>query len=508
MSSWQRLISRRHHFQAVSMQAQMVWAYTRIWSHRTRHVSTGVSTRSDFLKSLELHMKNMRKKAAAALPGSNWSPYEMTPGLPPERVDILIVGGGVVGWSIAYWLKRRTKPRDSLRVLVVEKDPTYAQASTVLSAGGIRQQFSLAENIQLSLASADFLKNINDHLGVLNEDPVDLQFNHSGYLFVASEKGVHVMETNYQTQRHAGAKVKLLSPTQLKVMFPWINTDGVALASYGLENEGWFDPWTLLYAFRRKALSMGVEQCFGEVTGFNHRVHSVENKEMGRLHIKRITHANVQMPNSIEFQPVECTVVINAAGANSGKVAEMVGIGFGPQGMVEGTPIPVEPRKRYIYVVHCPHGPGMDTPFLVDYSGVYLRREGLGGNYITGLSPDEVEEPNSTNLDVDHDFFHEKIWPNLAHRVPAFECLKVTSAWAGFYDYNTFDQNGLLGIHHQVRNMYFATGFSGHGLQQSPAIGRAMAELILDGSYQTLNLSALDVKRIFYEEPLLEKNIV
>ncbi|KAG5279132.1 hypothetical protein AALO_G00074410 [Alosa alosa] len=267
MSSWQRLISRRHHFQAVSMQAQMVWSYTRIWSHRTRHVSTGVSTRSDFLKSLELHMKNMRKKAAAALPGSNWSPYEMTPGLPPERVDILIVGGGVVGWSIAYWLKRRTKPRDSLRVLVVEKDPTYAQASTVLSAGGIRQQFSLAENIQLSLASADFLKNINDHLGVLNEDPVDLQFNHSGYLFIASEKGAHVMETNYQTQRHAGAKVKLLSPTQLKVMFPWINTDGVALASYGLENEGWFDPWTLLYAFRRKALSMGVEQCFGEVTG-------------------------------------------------------------------------------------------------------------------------------------------------------------------------------------------------------------------------------------------------
>ncbi|XP_063050779.1 FAD-dependent oxidoreductase domain-containing protein 1 [Engraulis encrasicolus] len=508
MYSCQRLASRLHGFHAAAVPLRTVCPQPRHFSPRICQISTGVASRSDLAKELELQLKAMREKAASALPGSDWTPFEIRNDLPPKRVDILIVGGGVVGWSIAYWLKRKSGPRKALRILVVERDPTYSQASTVLSAGGIRQQFSLKENIELSLASLDFLRNINEHLGVFNEEPVDLQFNHSGYLFLASEKGAHIMEANYETQRYAGAKVKLMSPAQLKDMFPWINTDGVALASYGLENEGWFDPWTLLSALKRKALSMGVEQCLGEVRGFNYGVQSVENRELGQIQLRRITHTNIQMPNSLEVVPVESTLVVNAAGANSGKVAQMVGIGLGSQTAISGISIPVEPRKRYIYVVHSPDGPGLDTPFLVDYSGVYLRREGLGGNYITGLSPEESEEPDITNLDVDHDFFQDKIWPQLAHRIPALESLKVTSAWAGFYDYNTFDQNGLLGIHPLVRNMYFACGFSGHGLQQSPAVGRAVAELVLDGGYKTLDLSALDIKRILHDERLLERNIV
>lgn len=181
------------------------------------------------------------------------------------------------------------------------------------------------------------------------------------------------------------------------------------------------------------------------------------------------------MPNSLEYQPVECAVVVNAAGANSGKIAKMLGIGYGPKESISGIPFPVEPRKRFlhtfcfscikylksywpqiifcrfVYVAHCPDGPGLETPFLIDYSGVYCRREGLGGNYIAGMSPEEVrasfkqiwrlkyfivfvlnyillfqaEEPDISNLDVDHEFFQEKVWPRLAHRVPAFESLKV-----------------------------------------------------------------------------------
>ncbi|MED6275936.1 FAD-dependent oxidoreductase domain-containing protein 1, partial [Characodon lateralis] len=174
----------------------------------------------------------MRKKAVDAMPGSSWMPFQINPNLPPETADIVIVGGGVVGWSIAYWLKQKEKLSRGMRVLVVERDPTYSQASTVLSAGGIRQQFSLPENIHLSLASADFMRNINEHLSVVNEDPVDLQFNQSGYLFLASEEVAHIMEQNYDTQRLAGAKVSLLSPQQVKKKFPWINTEGVVLASY------------------------------------------------------------------------------------------------------------------------------------------------------------------------------------------------------------------------------------------------------------------------------------
>uniref|UniRef100_A0A3Q4HKU6 FAD-dependent oxidoreductase domain-containing protein 1 n=1 Tax=Neolamprologus brichardi TaxID=32507 RepID=A0A3Q4HKU6_NEOBR len=386
---------------------------------------------------LETHMEAMRKKAMDALPGSSWTPLEINPNLPPERADIVIVGGGVVGWSI------------------------YSQASTVLSGGGIRQQFSLPENIHLSLASADFLRNINEHLGVLNEDPIDLQFNQSGYLFLASEAVAHIMEENYSTQRYAGAKVSLLSPTQLKEKFPWVNTEGVVLASYGLENEGWFDPWSLLNAFKRKAISMGAIQCCGEVTG------SLQLK-VKSLYFSFFPTSDdgmsacveqVQMPNSLEYQPVECAIVVNAAGAFSGKLTEMLGIGFGPKQSIAGIPLP-------------------------------------------------AAEPDVSNLEVDHSFFQENVWPHLAFRVPAFEKLKVTSAWAGFYDYNTFDQNAIIGTHPLINNMYFATGFSGHGLQHSPAVGRAVAELILDGNYKTLDLSGFSFNRILTQEPKLETNIV
>lgn len=450
----------------------------------------------------------MKKKASDALPGSSWNPLDVNPNLPPERADIVIVGGGVMGWSIAYWLKQKELMREAVKVIVVERDPTYSKASTVLSAGGIRQQFSLTENILLSLTSAHFMRNINDHLGVLNEDPVDLQFNHSGYLFLASEREAHIMEENYSTQRHVGAKVRLLSPTQLKEQFPWINTEGVALASYGLENEGSFDPWTLLNAFRRKAISMGVIPCCGEVTDFNYMSTIATTTENENVEIRRIRSVKVQMPNSLEYQPVECAIVVNAAGAFSGKLAELVGIGLGPRDSISGIPLPVEPRKRFIYVVHCPDGPGLDTPFLIDYSGTYFRREGLGGNYIAGASPEEAEEPDVSDLEVDHQFFEDKVWPSLARRVPAFEKLKVTSAWAGYYDYNTFDQNGIIGMHPLISNMFFATGFSGHGLQHSPGVGRAVAELILDGNFKTLDLSGLGFKRILAKEPMLEKNIV
>ncbi|XP_070773316.1 FAD-dependent oxidoreductase domain-containing protein 1 [Enoplosus armatus] len=507
MSTWSRLHVKARTAHGLLACRRVTQRHTWLYGHSTlcQSLSTGRPLRNDFFKDLEAQLAAMRKKAADALPGSSWSPLELNPKLPPERADIVIVGGGVVGWSIAFWLKQKDTGREGVKVIVVEKDPTYSQASTVLSAGGIRQQFSLPENIHLSLASADFMRNINEHLGLLNEDPVDLQFNQSGYLFLASEEVAHIMEENYSTQRYAGAKVSLLSPTQLKERFPWINTDGVALASYGLENEGWFDPWTLLNAFKRKAISMGVIQCYGEVTDFKYTTKVVRNSEGEHLDLRRIRSVKVQMPNSLEYQPVECAIVVNAAGAFSGKLTEMLGVG---KDTSAGIPLPVEPRKRYVYVVHCPDGPGLDTPFLIDYSGVYFRREGLGGNYIAGASPEEAEEPDISNLDVDHQFFEDKVWPSLARRVPAFEKLKVTSAWAGFYDYNTFDQNGIIGMHPQINNMYFATGFSGHGLQHSPAVGRAVAELILDGTFKTLDMSGLGFRRILAQEPMLERNIV
>ncbi|KAK6467989.1 FAD-dependent oxidoreductase domain-containing protein 1-like isoform X1 [Huso huso] len=464
----------------------------------------------DFFKDVESELKKFRAKAAAALPGSDWTPLVVNPALPPERADVVIVGGGVVGWSVAYWLKKKERIRDGVRVVVVERDPTYSQASTVLSVGGIRQQFSMPENIHMSMFSCDFMRNINEHLDVMNEDPVDLQFNHAGYLFLASENGAEIMEHNYNIQRGEGAKVSLLSPTQLKNKFPWINTEGVVLASYGMENEGWFDPWALLNAFRKKAISMGVYQCFGEVTGLQCTSREMMTAEGEPVEFKRIHHVIVRMPNSLESQPVECGLVVNGYKMETWRNNSYLftGIGTGCKDTMAGIPLPVEPRKRYVYVFHCPNGPGLEMPLLIDPSGAYARREGLGGNFLGGMSPSEEEEPDASDLEVDHDFFQEKVWPKLGHRVPDFQNIKVRSAWAGYYDYNTFDQNGILGIHPLVNNMYLATGFSGHGLQQSPATGRAVAELILDGGFKTLDLTALGLGRLFSGERMLERNIV
>ncbi|XP_056399967.1 FAD-dependent oxidoreductase domain-containing protein 1 [Hyla sarda] len=478
------------------------------WTHRSFRTSTALLKQDDFTKIMSTEIEKIHKKVKDALPGSDWSPFKPMDHLPPEHADIVIVGGGVMGWSVAYWLKKMQTKKKAFNVLVVERDPTYSHASTVLSAGGIRQQFSRPENIQMSLFGAQFLRNINEHLGIINEDPVDIQFNPSGYLFLSSEKGAEILEENYRVQREQGAKVTLFSPDQLKKKFPWINTQGVALASYGLENEGWFDPWLLLSALRRKALSMGVLHCHGEVTGFDCATQEMVTVNGDPVNFKRISQVVVQMQNSLETQPVECMAVINTAGAWSSKVAELAGIGCGNPGTHEGVRLPIEPRKRYIYTFHCPNGPGLDCPLMIDSSGAYFRREGLGGNYIGGLSPPEDEEPDNSNLDVDHEYFNQKVWPLLAHRVPAFESLKVKSAWAGYYDYNTYDQNGVIGTHPMVQNLYFACGFSGHGLQQAPAVGRALAELMNHSRFTTLDLSSFGFERFIFQEPVLESNIV
>ncbi|XP_074705057.1 FAD-dependent oxidoreductase domain-containing protein 1 [Strix aluco] len=437
--------------------------------------------------------------------GGGWTPPGTPPGpRPPEEADVVVVGGGVVGWSVAYWLKALEGRRHGMKVLVVERDPTYSRASTVLSVGGIRQQFSLPENIRMSRFSASFLRNINEHLGVPNEPPIDIQFQPSGYLFLASPQAAARLEATVQLQREEGAQVALLSPTQLKAKFPWIDTEDVAVASYGLEDEGWFDPWTLLTAFRRKAISLGVHSCSGEVRGFiisdEHRV-PLRGPASATARIK---HVHIHMPDSLEYQPVTCAIVINAAGAWAGQLLEAAGL----PGQLCQPPLPIQPRKRYVYSWHCPDGPGFSCPFLIDTTGAYFRRDGIAGNYLGGMSPPEEEEPDPGDLSVDDDFFQEQVWPRLARRVPAFESLRPRGAWAGYYDYNTFDRNGVLGPHPKLENLFLAAGFSGHGLQHAPAAGRALAELVVKGQYKSLDLQRLGCRRLVEGEPLEEDGVV
>jgi sarcosine oxidase len=390
-----------------------------------------------------------------------------------QSFDVVIVGGGVIGSAIAYFLAGRTDFNGS--ILVVEKDPTYAEAATSRSAGGVRQQFSTPENIRMGAFGASFIKSIGEHLSVDGE-VATLPFVEWGYLFLATEAGLEILRNNHRTQAELGADVLLLSPAELAARFPWLNTADLAGGSYGLSNEGWTDPYGLLQAFRRKARALGVTYLADEVVAIGHDARKVTS-----LTLKGGT-------------TLACGALVNAAGYHAHKIAAAAGI-----------ELPIRPRKRFVYVFDC-RAPIERAPLLIDPTGVYFRPE--GASYICGVSPPEDDDPDCTDFELDYRLFEEVIWPTLAHRVPAFEAIKLARAWAGHYDYNTLDQNAILGPHPELANFYFANGFSGHGLQQSPAVGRAIAELIAYGAYRSLDLRRFSYARVLNNEPIIEINVV
>ena len=386
--------------------------------------------------------------------------------------DVVIVGGGAIGSSIAYALS--AEPGFSGSVLVVERDPGYRRASSALSASGIRQQFSTAVNIRISQYGIEFLRRAGELLSVDGQRP-PVSVNEAGYLITAPPAGVGVLKRNHELQVSLGAKIALLSPAELRRRFPWLGTGDLGAACLGLEGEGWLDGYLLLQAFRNKARAGGVDYVADEVIGVSRSGDRIDSVQLG------------------SGASVAAGTVVNAAGPYARQVAAMAGL-----------VLPVEARKRNVFVVSCPETlPG--CPLVCDASGVWFRPE--GAQFICGSAPDPAHDPETFDLEPDYGFFEETVWPALAARVPAFSALRMISAWAGHYEYNSFDQNGIVGLHPEVSNFALANGFSGHGLQQSPAVGRAVAELITFGEYRTLDLSDLGVERIAAGRPLTELGI-
>ncbi len=387
--------------------------------------------------------------------------------------DVVIAGGGVMGSAVAYFLA--ADPAFKGEILVVERDPSYAACATTRSWGGIRQQFSTPENVSMSLFGMAFLRSAAEALAVDGECP-DLGFREQGYLFLASAAGLPVLEANCRLQQSLGAKVALLTPEEIARRFPWLNIEGLAGAGYGQANEGWFDPAGLLQAFRRKAQNLGATYLRDEVVGIEHqrgRITGIELKAGGGL---------------------PCGLLVNAAGPWAGRLAALAGI-----------ELPVRPRKRMTYVFDCREDL-RQSPLTIDPTGVVFRPEGR--QYLAIVSPPESEDRDSDDLEEEYGLFDEVIWPALAARVPAFEAIKLARAWAGHYDYNTFDQNAVLGPHPEIGGLLFCNGFSGHGIQQAPAAGRAIAEMIVYGAYRSLDLSKLDYGRIPENRPVKEANVV
>ena len=384
---------------------------------------------------------------------------------------VVIVGGGAIGSSIAWWLTRQP----GMEVTVVERDPTYARASSALSGSSIRQQFSTPVNIEIGRFGIGFLREIGRQLAVDGEAP-DIGLMEPGYLFLASEAGLDILRDNHRIQRRHGADVVLLTPAELRGRFPWLSVDGVAAGSLGLSGEGWFDGYGLLRAFRRAAIAGGARYVLGEAAG----------AELAGDRAAAIVLA--------DGSRIAGDVFVNAAGPWAGEVARMFGIA-----------LPVVPRARSVFVLDCPD-PLPGCPLVIDSTGVWVRREGR--YLISGMSPPAERDPDGAPLEVDHALFEDTIWPILAERVPALERLRVVSSWAGYYEYNTVDQNGLVGPHPALANLVFANGFSGHGIQQSPAVGRAVAEWIAHGRYLTLDMSPLATSRLVEGRQIVERNVV
>lgn len=385
---------------------------------------------------------------------------------------MVIVGGGVVGSASAYYLR---KLGFSGSIAILDKDTTWQWGCTARSAGGLRQQFSTPENIALSTFGLGVVRGLREEFG----PEADVSFREQGYLILASEAGLPILEENHRIQIAHGADNALLRGTELSERFAWLVADGLAAGCFGLSGEGWVDPYLLAALFRKAAMARGVELIQAEVT------------EVSR---KGPRIAAIGLSSG---EAMGCGVLVNAAGTGAGQLAAMAGID-----------LPVGPRKRYVYVLDCPAATEAlhRAPLTVEPGGVYFRPEGR--NFLCGLSPDAQDEPQVFDWEVDYSWFEERIWPVLAERVPLFEAVKVISAWTGHYDYNALDQNAVIGPHPEIGNFLFANGYSGHGLQQGPASGNAIAELIVHGGYRTIDLTRFGYERILRNAPLFEKNVI
>ena len=387
-----------------------------------------------------------------------------------ERFDVVIVGGAAIGSAVAYFLLHDLGFAGT--VAVIERDPTYARAATTLSAASIRLQFSTPENIRMSRFGIAFFDGLKLRFG----RDASVGFRAGGYLLLADESGRAVLAANHAIQQAEHADIVLMDAPELKVRFPWLETSDLAAGAFGRSGEGWFDAHSLLELLRRGARERGAVYLHGHVTGVERRRNRIDAATLA------------------DGRRIACGTLVNAAGPQAGEVAALVGL-----------KLPVEPRKRCVFVVAC-RADLAGMPLMVDTTGVWARPEGNG--FICGVSPPADADPRAENFDVDYDLFETTVWPALAHRVPAMEALKLVRGWAGHYDFNALDQNAVIGPHPQVRNFIFANGFSGHGLQQAPAAGRAVAELIVHGRFVSLDLARFGYERIAAGRPLREAKVI
>ena len=380
-------------------------------------------------------------------------------------VRIVIIGGAIMG-SFAAW--SLLQAGFSGNITVVEKDPTYRFCSTALSAAGIRTQFGTPVNIAMSLYGVDFFRRVGQVFGT----SADIAYREKGYLILGGPATVPARRAAVDMQRAQGADNIALTPKEIAVRFPYLALEDVGIGTFGATGEGWFDAWSLLSLVRSAAKAQGVVYLTGEATGF----------DLTGGRISRVW---------VGDQWLDCDTCILAAGAASGALMAQL-----------EQPLPVSPRKRTVFSFRAPLKAD-NFPMLFDTSGIWIRPEGNG--FIGGVQPPENCDPDATgDFEPHHDLMEDVFWPALATRIPAMEELRLERSWAGHYEVNALDHNGVIGFHDEIDNLVICTGFSGHGVMHTPAAGRGVAELVTEWRYTSLDLTPLGYHRIRSGTPLPE----
>jgi sarcosine oxidase subunit beta len=353
-----------------------------------------------------------------------------------DTAEVVIIGGGIMGASTAYYLARR----GCSDVIVLEKD-LLAQASTGLSAGGIRQQFSHPANIRLSQEAVRVFERFEQEFGV------DMEFRQVGYLFLAQSEDVwQEFLTNVEVQRQYNVPVELLSPDEIKQRWPYLNVADLQGGTFCLE-DGYADPYMAAMGFANAARRLGV------------RI-----EEQARVTAIRIEGGQVRGAETTRG-PISAPVVVNVAGPWGGEISRMAGM-----------PLPVKPYRRQVFMTQAFDPIPKPVPMILDIEpAFYFRGEGPG--VLMGMS--DPNEPSSFNLNVDYRFM-ERVIDAAIHRAPMLEEAEILRGWGGLYAI-TPDDNPIIGSLPVAEGLFCAIGFSGHGFQQAPTVGRILSELILDG---------------------------
>ena len=398
-------------------------------------------------------------------------------GAVPERdsYDVVIVGGAIMGSAVAWFL---TDLGFDGRILVLDRDMSFERSATATSTSCIRQQFSTELNVKISQFGAEFITNLRAFMGGDTRVP-QLGIRNFGYLYLADSDGfADDLRDRAAVQVAAGAATRLLTPEQIRKLYPFYALDDIVLGSINTRGEGYFDSMAVFEWMRRQAIERGAEYVEDEVVGMD------------------VAGGSVRSVALASGARIACGHVINAAGPRAGHVAAMAGID-----------LPVEPRKRMSWVFKAEAPLDRDLPLTIDPSGLHVRENG-GGTYQAGGHFGDDPAVDFDDFEMDHGLWEAEVWPLLAARIPQFEAIKLTHSWVGHYEMNVFDHNAVLGPHPDMRNFLFINGFSGHGLQQAPAMGRGLAEWLCSGGYETLDLSGFGYDRLSSSAPQVEKAVI